>query len=249
MAIYGEPVYGDRSDNTDFFLSTLVESLPPNYRPEEYRDFLERFLLPSAEDLSRVNETFDRLDTFVYPESAPEDWIDWWLTEVMGWSLIPDGYPLARKRRLLADLLGVPGFPYKHYKKRYTTVGIKELLREFGVVANVYDRPIYAGGYLSDYGVTSPLNVWVRVLYYEPWESPQNNYVGSYMGAYAYRTHSIITNEFVAALCEWERAAGVRMIVEYVTASNRPRALVSLYDVDTEIEIEQPTTQEQNITE
>jgi phage tail-like protein len=243
MPLFNELVYNEGLDNTEFFLSRLVESLPAPYRPAEYRDFIERLLRPSAEDLARVNETLDRLDTYVYPESAPEPWLDWMLAEWWGWSLIPDGYPVERKRRLLSNL-------HLHYKRRYSTLGIKELLAEFGAIAEVYDRPLYSGSYLGSYGITSPLNVWVRVLYYEPWESPQDNYIGNYIGhTYAYRTTPIVTNKFVADLCEWSRAAGVRMIVEYVTRNEGLSIKASIYGQPTEIGIDEPITNEPNITE
>src|SRR6185503_148337 len=214
MAIYGEPLYSPGADNTDFFLSLLVETLPPPYRPEEYRDFLERFLRPSAEDLSQVNQTFDLLDTFVYPESAPEEWLDWMLLEWWGWRLIPDGYPVARKRRLLSNL-------HRHYKQRYTVKGIRELLREFGIIAEVTDRRPFVGRYYNTFGVQGfPLEVRVRILAYEPFFSPRNTSVGGYYaGTFVHTTRQIITEEFVRSLVHWERIAGVKICVEWRVAS------------------------------
>jgi phage tail-like protein len=226
MAIFGEPLYGEGSDNTDFFLNRLVESLPANYRPEEYRDFIERLLLPSAEDLGRANTTFDLLDTFVYPESAPEDWIDWMLAEWWGWTLVPVDYPLARKRRLLSNL-------HRHYKRRYTIAGIRELLREFGIVAEVYDRRVFTGGYYGSFGSVFPLNVRVRVLGYEPFFSPQRTYVGGYLGGiFAHTTQQIISEDFVMDLIRWSRAAGVRFLVEWRVGSLALADSVSIIDDD-----------------
>jgi phage tail-like protein len=271
MSLYGSPLYSEIGDNTGFFLKRLVESMPPAYRPRETRDFLERFLLPSAEDLNRVNGVIDVLDTYVLPESAPEDeWLDWILTEWLGWSLVPDGYPVARKRRLLANLAA-------HYKRRYTVgrnttksyvtddtgtaiekqladfesgEGLRLLLREFGIVASVYDRPLYWGSYYGEWGVSGPLNVVVRVHYYEPWESPQDNYYGNYYGStYFYRTTPLITNEFVAALCEWSRPATVQMLIHYVTQSVGLRVDASLYDESILLPINEQITNEANIME
>ncbi|MBI3654084.1 MAG: hypothetical protein HY231_23890 [Acidobacteria bacterium] len=217
MPLYGELLYSEGGDNTAFFLKRLVESLPAPYRPPETRDFLERFLQPSAEDLARVNQTIDLLDAYVLPESAPEEWVSWMLTEWMGWTLVPDGYPLSRKRRLLRNL-------YLHYERRYTVRGVRELLREFGIVAQVYDRPIYTGGYYGTYGSRAPLRVRVRVLYYEPFSSPRRVYTGGYIGGrgtYAYTTPQIITDQFVMDLIHWSRAAGVEYLVEFVTNSQQ----------------------------
>lgn len=268
--LYGELLYSEGGDNTAFFLKRLVESMPPPYRPPETRDFLERLLLPSAEDLNRVNGTIDILDTYVLPEQAPEGWVDWMLTEWLGWTLIPDGYPLDRKRRLLRNL-------HAHYKRRYTVGrntaksyvtnenstaiekeladpqandGIRLLLREFGVVANVYDRPLYVGNYLTEIGVGGPLDVVVRVQYYEPWESPLDTFIGGYLGnIYAYRTTPLITNAFVAALCEWSRPAGVRMVIHFITRSTALRTSIHLYDEETDIAITDPVSNEEHIFE
>lgn len=220
------PGYVESFDNTDFFKNQLVESLPPNYRPEQYRDFLERFLLPSAEDLSRVNQTFDLLDQYVDPANAPEEWINWMLAEWWGWTLIPDGYPLERKRRLLGNL-------YHHYERRYTLRGIRELLKEFGIFSEVYDRRPFVGGYYGSFGSVMPLSVRVRVLGYEPFSSPQRTYTGGYWGGvYAHTTRQIITEDFVMSLIHWSRAAGVQFLVEWRMASFKLAQTDSIIDDD-----------------
>jgi len=264
MSLYGTPLYSEGDNNTGFFLKRLVESMPPAYRPPETRDFLERFLAPSAEDLAGVNQIIDLLDTYVLPESMPEQWLDWILTEWMGWTLIPDGYPVARKRRLLANL-------HAHYKRRYTVgrnttksydtieqqladpaagEGIRLLLREFGIVADVYDRPLYWGSYYGEWGVSPQLNVLIRVHYYEPWESPQHTYFGDYYGfTYFYRTTPVITNAFVAALCEWSRPAAVQMVIHFITQSTELRLDANLYDQSILLPINEQISDEANITE
>jgi phage tail-like protein len=217
MSLYGEQLYSAGQDNTTFFLKRLVESLPPPYRPAEFRDFLERFLQPSAEDVNNANAILDALNQYVTPESAPEEWVNWILTEWFGWTLIPDGYPLSRKRQLLRNL-------YLHYERRYTVRGVRELLGEFGVVAEVYDRPIYVGGYYGSFGSRAPLHARVRVLYYEPFYFPRRAYTGGYIGGrgtYAYTTPQVITEQFVMDLIHWSRAAGVSYLVEFVTSSQQ----------------------------
>jgi hypothetical protein len=182
----------------------------------------------------------------------------------MGWALVPDGYPLQRLRRLLSNLAA-------HYQRRYTVSpntsksygsldeqlhdaesgdGLRLLLREFGIVAQVYDRPIYVGSYVGARGISRPLNVWVRILYFEPCEFPRNNYIGNYIGhTYAYRTKPLVTKEFALALCEWSRPAGVRMIVEFVTDAKGKRVNVQLYDQPASLTVGKPMTQEQHISE
>lgn len=270
MTLYGESLYSEGQDNTSFFLKRLVESMPPPYRPAETREFLEQFLLPSAEDLNAVNSVLDVLDTYALAQSAPENWLNWILIEWMGWTLIPDGYPVTRKRRLLANL-------HAHYKRRYTVgrntsnsyetddnstaiekqladpasgEGLRLLLREFGIVADVYDRPLYWGSYYGEWGVCPQLNVLVRVHYYEPWESPQNNYFGNFWGyTFLYRTTPIITNRFVAALCEWSRPAAVQTTIHFITQGVELRLDANLYDEPILLPINEQITDEEHITE
>ncbi len=265
MSLYGEALYRVGELNTDFFLQRLIRTQPPPYVTPENRDFLERFLLPTAEDLGRINQVLDLLDTYFYPESAPEEWLDWLIIEVMGWKLIPEGYPVARKRRLLKNI-------HAHYKRRFTVgrnpnktyvtdengtaldkqlndaesgAGIRLLLREFGVVAMVIDRPLYVGSYVGQWGISSPLQSWIRILYFEPWETPRNTFVGNYVGfTYAYKTKPLVTKDFVRALLEWSRPAGTVQLVEWVTQNTRPRIEVLLDTQPVQQEIIQPINQE-----
>lgn len=221
--------YIENLDNTAYFKNLLVESLPANYRPEEYRDFIERLLTPSAEDFAAVNLIYDKLDQYVDPANSPEEWIDWMLTEWFGWTLIPDGYPLARKRRLLKNL-------YRHYERRYTRRGIRELLKEFGIVAEVYDRRPFVGGYYGSYGSVMPLRVRIRILNYEPFFSPQRTYLGGYWGGvYAHTTRQIITEPFVLALIRWSRAAGVSFLVEWRMGSAKLAPTDTIIDDDSAV--------------
>jgi hypothetical protein len=178
------------------FLNRLMECLPPNYRPPENQDFLRRLFLPNAENLARMHTVFDHLFEYLDPFAAPIDWVKWITTEWMGWTLIPDGYPEARQRKLLAHLLADldnSGIGY-HYQHRYSIAGIRNLLLEFGVHAIVTDAPMYCGGYLgwdnsgsifpAMVGASpNPLSVRVIVQYYDPSENDQNTYVGGYPGS------------------------------------------------------------------
>jgi hypothetical protein len=251
--LYGESIYGPMYGQFDVnaggidYLKRVVDSLPWPYRPPEVRDFLERVYRPSAEDLARVNWFFDLLYTLVDPYTAPEEWIDWILIEWLGWKLIPEGYPLERKRRFLANL-------HAHYKRRYTTgrntsksyatledrlkdpasgEGIKLLLREFGIFAEVYDQPMFWGGFWKQHGAANtPLNVRVRVFGYEAFYHPVRTTVGSFWGpgCFYHKNKNVITQPFVMALINWSRAAGVRFLVEWVTTPWRPYPLQAIQE-------------------
>jgi cadmium resistance protein CadD (predicted permease) len=145
----------------------------------------------------------------------------------------PSQYPIWRQRKLLAHLcadLDDSGIGY-HYLNRYTIQGIKNLLLEFGVHAEVYDHTLYVGQYLGSEdsfykGSASqwPLHVRVIIQYIEPRENDNNTYVGQYLGSlsplrqgnlYLYSAKPLVTEEFIVKLCQWERAAGVQFLIEW----------------------------------
>jgi hypothetical protein len=198
-------------DDVDFS-KELVEALPPAYL--QNRELIEALFLPSAEYCAFVYTFWKTLYTYLTPATAPEEWVRWMLTEWMGWTLIPNGYPLSRLRRLLENL-------HKYYKSRSTPRGIEALLKEFGILANAYDRPLYYGSYYGTFAVDPwPLHVRVRIKGYEPFFLPKKTYWGGYLGSdYYHEVTQILTDEFVMALCRWSRVAGTRMLVEWVTYS------------------------------
>ena len=221
MSIYGNPVYAEAifgGDSTEFdnWLRFVVDAQPPSYRPAENRDFLERFLKYPALDLAIMRKQFRELADNINPATASEEWLDWMLHEWWGFHLIPANYPIDRKRRLLANL-------NQYFKQRYTRTGIIALLREFGIVAEIYDRRLFVGGFLGSYGVAEfPLRARIRVLYFEPFFFPRHVYVGGFIGAsgtHLYTTQQIITESFVMALVHWSRVAGCEFTVEFIAAS------------------------------
>lgn len=217
--VYGDPVYGlgdaqlgdspvgDPEVMADYF----VDCLPPYYRPLDARDFLRRFLYYAAQDLAGQNAMYDRIYSLIDPGQAPGDWLDWMLAEWWNWTLIPDGYPIDRKRRLLANL-------HHHYQRRYTIAGVRELLREFGIIAEVYDRPLYARSFTHSRGSRHPLRVRVYILGYEPFYFPKRTFVGGFVGGRGttvHKTREMITERFVMDLVRWCRVAGVEFLVEW----------------------------------
>ena len=224
------------------FLDQLIRCLPANYvdrGPGGNLDFLQRLLTPNAEDLTQWHSVFDRLYTYLDPFACPLDWLQWITTEWFGWTLIPDNYPEARQRKLLAHLaadMDGSGIGF-HYQNRGTVTGVRNLLLEFGVHAIVTDQPPYAGAYLgSDFpgsvypamqGSDWPLGVRVVVQYYEPAEQDVNLFSGGYLGAlgaspgnvYLKQPAALVNDEFVVKLVEWERAAGVKAVIEWRTSA------------------------------
>lgn len=244
-SLFGEQLFGDEPPpwvaNGIDFRARLVECLPPPYRPTDFngfnvREFLERLLTPTGEDLARVVRIFEEIDTYLRPESAPEEWLRWLIVENMGWTLIPENYPVDSLgpditsspclRRLLLNL-------HRHYKRRYTVRGIQELLREFGVIADVYDGAIYYGSYYGSYGSRHPLAGRIRVLGYEPIDFPQRTFYGGYYGGtFYYESRVIVTRAFVESLVSWSRPAGVDFMIEWVAPPVDSRATRPIPDDD-----------------
>jgi hypothetical protein len=234
---FGAEVFGQLTDEYfEEYLNDYVDCIPPWLRPEESREFLKQFFYYAALDLATKNKTLDDLHYYINPRTSPEPWLDWMIAEWWGWTLIPEGYPLDPlgaeitsspcKRRLLFNL-------HRHYKRRYTPQGIKELLEEFGVIADVYDGPIYYGGYYGSYGSRHPLAGRIRVLGFEPIEFPRRTFYGGYYGGTFYHSsRQIVTREFVESLVHWSRPAGVKIMIEWVAPPTDTRATRSIPDDD-----------------
>lgn len=246
---YGELIYGgDIASKLAFFRKYIVDCIPPAYILPEFRDFCERLLLPTAEDIAFFNDVFERIPDFIDPSSAPESWVDWMIGEWWGFRLIPPGLPLASdhggpsKRRLLSNL-------HLHYKRRYTKAGLIGLLAEFGIISDVADETAFVGSFVGDFAVSGPLSVWVRSIYYAPWEQKPSVFVGTFVGDFLEETTCPITHSFVEDLCEWNRPAGVIQVVEHVMDDSGLKVDAHLFEELVQLAITDPTVNESDLTE
>lgn len=230
------------------FLKERLACLPGAYYGQEgeYKDFVSRLILQDAEYDAFVYNFWKTLYTYIDPATAPEEWVRWILTEWMGWKLIPAGYPLARLRRLLANL-------HAHYKRAGTVwpsaavydsitgrladpesgAGILLLLREFGIHGVVTDSPIYPDAdYYGSYGSEQPLKARVVVQYIEPWETGSASFVGDYYDVtFPHESPVIVDIEFVVSLVEWSRPAATLIRTEFVTAVAREQSFQMSGDI------------------
>jgi hypothetical protein len=246
---YGELIYGgDIDSKLAFFQKYIVGCFPPAYILPEFRDFWERFLYCAAQDLAFFNDVFDRLPDFINASSAPEGWVDWMIGEWWGFRLIPPRLPLASdhggpsRRRLLSNL-------HLHYKRRYTKAGLIGLLAEFGIISDVIDEPAFVGSFVGDFAVSGPLSVWVRSIYYAPWDPPPAVFVGTFVGDFLEETTCPISHKFVEDLCEWNRPAGVTQAVEHVMDDSGFKVDAHLFEELVQLEINAPTVNESDLTE
>lgn len=220
--LYGELIYGGEELSPELIAlweARCLAAIPANYKTADNLAVFKGMIRTLAEELARTDQTLTRMASYFEAVSAPEEFLRWIIAEFFGWVLIPDGYPVDPRgegiqsspclRRLLANLA-------IHYQRRSTVAGVQTLLREFGIISQVYDRSLYAGGYVGTFGGTPPKRVRVRILGYEPFFFPRNTFIGGYLGhVYPHTTRQIITSDFVHALCNWSRAAGVHFLIEW----------------------------------
>lgn len=138
----------------------LYSHLPARYRRDDAGLFLKRFLSPFGEELDGFDKTLDDFHLQIAPETASEEFLDWWLWSLFGWGWFPEWFTLAQKRQFYADIA-------THYARRGTARGIKEFLAAFGVKARVIVHPQYYGEYTTgedDWVVTGPLVIVVQIF-------------------------------------------------------------------------------------
>lgn len=140
-------------------LEYLYNHLPARMRRDDEGLFLKRFLSFFGAELDKFDQTYDALHERVNPDTATEEFINWWLWALFGWGWFPSWFTLARKRQLYRDIA-------RHYARRGTARGIEEFLRAFGVRARVFARPQYWGEFVwgeDAWTMTGPLGLVVRI--------------------------------------------------------------------------------------
>lgn len=111
-------------------LEYLYNNLPSRFRREDENLFLKRFLQLFGEILDLRDLTFDNFFLNINPQTASEEWVEFWLNALFGWSYFPKGFTLSQKRILYANFA-------KHLARRGTARGIELFLKDFGVSARV----------------------------------------------------------------------------------------------------------------
>lgn len=114
----------------------LYNHLPARYRREDQDLFLKRFLQFFGISLGEWDTKYEHFFENIKPVTATEEWVEFWLNALFGWSYFPKGFTLAQKRNLYANFAG-------HLARRGTPDGIKLWLRDFGITARVYSRAAY----------------------------------------------------------------------------------------------------------
>ena len=134
----------------------------PGYmrRDDEETLLLKRFLSCFGETLDAWDAIFENFFEQIAPDTASAEFIHWWLYALFDWSWFPRWFALADLRQLYAHI-------GRHYARRGTATGIEVWLRDFGLIARVWSRPLIWEEFIwgeTAIGVNEPLHLIVDIL-------------------------------------------------------------------------------------
>jgi phage tail-like protein len=140
-------------------LDYLLEHLPARFRRGGSGLFLRRFLSWFGEEMDAADDKLDSFYQRIEPETASEEFLNWWLWSLFGWGWFPAWFTLERKRAFYAYIT-------RHYARRGTARGIQEFLAAFGIEASVETQPLAWGEWTWGedlFSISGPLVIIVRV--------------------------------------------------------------------------------------
>lgn len=183
--------------NTDY----LYSHLPSRFRRDDKDLFLKRYLQFFGDTLDEYDEKFDLFFEHINPDTATEEWIEFWLRELFGWSWFPKWFTLAEKRRLYRNFT-------RHLARRGTARGIEEWLKDFTIVARVHTRPAFWGEFAwgeNVFTTSEPLLVAVEILYVEPRIQTEMSVTGDAAWGESFYSNNepLFTNAELAALLRY----------------------------------------------
>lgn len=198
-------------------LNYLYEHLPARYRRNDQDLFLKRFLSWFGTELDGVDEKLDGFYLKIKPETAPEEFIEWWLYSLFGWSWFPTFFTPDQKRNFYAQIAEL-------YARRGTARGIEEFLRCFGVIAKVHNRQIVWGEFTWGedlWAVSAPLGFVVQVYPSTAAVSEDQVFWGEFLWSESYfstPTQSIQRID-IDALLRFQQPASQEIVVDYMTVA------------------------------
>lgn len=119
-------------NNLEFFYSNL----PARYRAADESLFLKRFMSPFCQELDDYDRIFAEFHKSINPDTATEEFLNYFLWALFDWGWFPSWFTLERKRSFYRNVA-------THYARRGTARGIREFLLEFGVSCRVITSPQY----------------------------------------------------------------------------------------------------------
>lgn len=170
----------------------LYQHLPARVRRDDEDLFLKRCLQFFGTTLDEWDLVYETFYQKIAPETAPEDFINWWLWALFGWSWYPRWFAGYEQFYQLPFVLGTEGGEElggedgsvlggggaltpkrrlyrdfaEHLARRGTARGIEGFLQAFSVLARVYNGPQYWGEFVWGEGgwtITDALGIVVQV--------------------------------------------------------------------------------------
>lgn len=196
----------------------LYNHLPAVYRANDGDGKLYRFLQAPCDELDRLDFIYYGFYQRIQPNSAPDEWVTWWLWALFGWSWYPAWFTLQRKQQLYANFA-------RHLARRGTAVGIEKWLAEFSVIARVWARNEYWGEavYGENGWTVDPLGFVVQVeCLKEEVNGPDIQVWGEQVwGEGILRdTQPTLTYREIEDLVRYEWPSGQSVYVDYYTPPN-----------------------------
>jgi phage tail-like protein len=187
------------------FMRRLDEEVTPPF-------FLKRFISFFTQQMDNFDAVIDELHTKVAPETASEEFLNWWLWAFFGWAWFPVWMSLDQKRNFYANVA-------RHYAQRGTARGIVEFLAAFGIKSRVINQPIFYDEFTTDedeWLVETPLVMVVQIFpqtdalpeelsFYDEWTTDEDAAADPAL---------VPTREDIDALLRFEQPAGHIIIIE-----------------------------------
>lgn len=199
-------------------LAYLYERLPAHMRrdDEEVGYQLKRFLSHFCLELDNYDELYDTFHQMISPETATEEFLNWWLWSLFGWAWFPVWFTLEQKRNFYRDIA-------THYARRGTARGIREFLAAFGIKAEVITQPVFYGEWTTGqdtWSMTGPLNIIVRIYPYTAGVSENISFYGEWTTGEDVIANPSRTIERVDidALLRFQQPAGQHIFIEELVA-------------------------------
>ena len=198
-------------------LNYLYDHLPARYRRSDPDLFLKRFLSWFGSELDGVDEKLDSFYLKIKPETAPEEFIEWWLYALFGWSWFPSFFTLEHKRSFYSQIAQI-------YARRGTAQGIEQFLRCFGIYSKVHNRAVVWGESVwgeSLWTTSSPLGFVVQIYPSASAVAEDFSFWGDF--TWGQSVISIPTESLqridVEALLRFEQPASQEILIDYMTVA------------------------------
>ena len=200
------------TNNLDF----LYQHLPARYRSGDEGQglLLWRFLQWPCEQLDGFDLQLDTFHEKINPDTAPMEFVEFWLWALFGWSYFPVWLSDAQRRALYRDMPRL-------YARRGTPRGISELLAHFGVKAHVINRTTFWGEEVWGEGgwmIGGPGTMVVQVFPQTTATPQELAYWGdSYWGDFYYTPPgNNLQQADVEELLSWCQPLATTIIIDYV---------------------------------